>query len=59
MSVQEELSSWTKDAVLERESTPDLSARFSSVKERVQKAEPKGSTPQSEGKAFRHLAQGT
>jgi hypothetical protein len=35
---------------------PTLSARFSSVEERVQKAEPKRSAPQSRGKACRHLS---
>src|SRR6266581_4941135 len=38
---------------------PTLSARFLRVKERVQKAEPNGSAPQSRGKACCHLSSGT
>jgi hypothetical protein len=38
---------------------PNLCARFSGVKERVRKAEPKGSNPQSGDKACCHLGSGT
>src|SRR5947209_17286914 len=38
---------------------PNVSARFSRVKERVNKVEAKGSTPRSRGKACCHLGSGT
>jgi hypothetical protein len=59
MSSWEERVSWTRDAVLERESPPELVCKVLERERASEKGGTEGSTPRSRGKACCHLGSGT